>query len=84
MVGGSVSGASQSSTRQDTGRPVSSMAGTKTAASSQSDGSSRRSRRQMATAPKRSPDIAISDPARANISDIAGKSMVRNAQPVTW
>ena len=60
------------------------MAGTKNAASTQSDGSSRRSRRPTAETPERSSDAAISDPASANITDMAGKTMVRNAQPVVW
>lgn len=64
--------------------PVSSIAGTKTTATTHSEGSSRRSRRPTAGPPERSSDAAISDPARANMTDMAGKTSVSEASPVTW
>ena len=76
MAGGSLIGNSHSSTFGLNASPVSSMAGTKTAATTHSDGSSRRSRRPTARTPLRSSDAAISDPARANITDIAGNTSV--------
>jgi hypothetical protein len=62
--------------------PAASIAGTATAASTHSDGSRRRIRRSTAHGPHRSSDAAISDPASANITDMAGKTTVSAAQPV--
>ncbi|GIE91129.1 hypothetical protein SAMN06264365_12562 [Actinoplanes regularis] len=63
--------------------PAISIAGTAISrASTQSEGSNRRRRRSTAHTPNRSSDAAISDPASANITDIAGKTMVSAVQPV--
>ena len=80
LAGGSAIGNSHSSTRGLTDNPVNIMAGTKTTASTHSDGSSRRSRRPTAAGPTRVSDAAISEPASANITDMAGKTRVRVAQ----
>lgn len=84
LAGGSAIGNSHSSTRGLIGIPLSSMAGTKTNASTHNDGSSRRSRRPTAAGPERVNEAAISEPASANITDMAGKARVRVAHPVTW
>ncbi|GAB3943245.1 hypothetical protein GCM10027614_31620 [Micromonospora vulcania] len=84
LAGGSATGNSHSSSRGVTGSPVSTMAGTKTAASTHSDGSNRRSRRPTARGPERVSEAAINEPASANITDMAGKTRVSVAHPVTW
>jgi len=60
------------------------MAGTSSAASTHSGGSRRRTRERMTSAAGRARDRAISDPARANITPMDGKTSVSHAQPKQW
>ncbi|GAA2518214.1 hypothetical protein Ahu01nite_074640 [Winogradskya humida] len=60
------------------------MAGTAIADITQNDGNNLRNRRSTASGPDLSIEAAISEPAIANITDIAGRAMVSAAQPVQW
>ena len=64
--------------------PVSSMAGTKITRHHPERGQQAAQPTPTAGTPDRSSDAAISEPASANITDMAGKISVRVASPVTW
>ncbi len=79
-----MNGAAQKRMRQSQPSPVASMTGRKRAITAHSEGSSRRMRRPIAETPNLSTEAAMSEPASANITDIAGKKrMVSAAKPVT-